>query len=152
MVRFRTNTHALALGALIVKESMKDREYELGDAELEVLKSLWEDGPGTVREVLNRLTRRGRNLAYTTVQTFLTRLEQKGFVRADKSDLAYRYAARVTRERISKSRLRELLDQLYDGAAGPLVLQLVQNERLTPEEIETLQKLIERLDSDKGLS
>ena len=131
---------------------MKDREYELGDAELEVLKSLWEDGPGTVREVLNRLTRRGRNLAYTTVQTFLTRLEQKGFVRADKSDLAYRYAARVTRERISKSRLRELLDQLYDGAAGPLVLQLVQNERLTPEEIETLQKLIERLDSDKGLS
>lgn len=131
---------------------MKDREYELGDAELEVLKALWEDGPGTVREVLNRLTRRGRNLAYTTVQTFLTRLEQKGFVRADKSDLAYRYAARVTRERISKSRLRELLDQLYDGAAGPLVLQLVQNERLTPEEIETLQKLIERLDSDKGLS
>jgi predicted transcriptional regulator len=131
---------------------MKDREYELGDAELEVLKSLWEDGPGTVREVLNRLTRRGRNPAYTTVQTFLTRLEQKGFVRADKSDLAYRYAARVTRERISKSRLRELLDQLYDGAAGPLVLQLVQNERLTPEEIETLQKLIERLDSDKGLS
>jgi predicted transcriptional regulator len=101
---------------------------------------------------LNRLVRRGRNLAYTTVQTFLTRLEQKGFVRADKSDLAYRYAARVTRERISKSRLRELLDQLYDGAAGPLVLQLVQNERLTPEEIETLQKLIERLDSDKGLS
>ena len=100
---------------------MKDREYELGDAELEVLKALWEDGPGTVREVLNRLTRRGRNLAYTTVQTFLTRLEQKGFVRADKSDLAYRYAARVTRERISKSRLRELLDQLYDGAAGPLV-------------------------------
>jgi BlaI family penicillinase repressor len=131
---------------------MKDREYELGDAELEVLKALWEDGPGTVREVLNRLTRRGRNLAYTTVQTFLTRLEQKGFVRADKSDLAFRYAARVTRERISKSRLRELLDQLYDGAAGPLVLQLVQNERLTPEEIETLQKLIERLDSDKGLS
>ena len=131
---------------------MKDREYELGDAELEVLKALWEDGPGTVREVLNRLTRRGRNLAYTTVQTFLTRLEQKGFVRADKSDLAYRYAARVTRERISKSRLRELLDQLYDGAAGPLVLQLVRSERLTPEEIETLQKLIERLDSDKGLS
>lgn len=131
---------------------MKDREYELGDAELEVLKALWVDGPGTVREVLNRLSRRGRNLAYTTVQTFLTRLEQKGFVRADKSDLAYRYAARVTRERISKSRLRELLDQLYDGAAGPLVLQLVQNERLTPEEIETLQKLIERLDSDKGLS
>lgn len=125
---------------------MSGSEYELGSAELEVMKSLWDEGPGTVREVLARLQKRGRNLAYTTVQTFLTRLEQKGFVQSDKSGLAFRYKHKVSRERIGRSRLRSLLDEVYDGAAGPLVLQLVRSERLSADEIEALQRLIERLD------
>lgn len=122
------------------------REYELGDAELEVLKVLWDDGPATVRSVLDALHGRGRDVAYTTVQTMLTRLEQKGFVRSDKSGQAFVYRAVITRERISRSRLRQLLDQLYDGAAGPLVLHLLRTERLEPHELDALQKLIERLD------
>lgn len=125
---------------------MSASEYELGSAELEVMKALWDEGPGTVREVLARLQKRGRSLAYTTVQTFLTRLEQKGFVQSDKSGLAFRYKHRVSRERIGRSRLRSLLEEVYDGAAGPLVLQLVRSERLSADEIEALQKLIERLD------
>lgn len=125
---------------------MSIREYELGSAELEVLKTLWDEGPATVRQVLSHLHRRGRRLAYTTVQTFLARLEQKGFVKSDKSDLAYVYKPAITRQRVSRSRLKTLVDQMYDGAAGALVLQLVRTERLTAEEIDELQKLIERLD------
>jgi len=128
---------------------MARREYDLGAGELEVLKALWDVGPATVRAVLNHLHQSGRQVAYTTVQTVLTRLEQKGFVSSDKSELAYVYRARISRERISRSRLRTLLEQLYDGAAGPLVLQLVKNERLTPDELSQLQQLIERLDSSK---
>src|SRR5262245_5534904 len=127
---------------------MTEREYELGAAELEVLRVLWDAGRGTVRDVHSQLRERGRNVGYTTVQTFLARLEQKGYVSANKSGLAYVYRPRVSRERISRSRLQTLLDELYDGAAGPLVLQLVKNERLTPEEVDQLQKLIERLDRD----
>ena len=66
---------------------------------------------------------------------------------SDKSDLAHVFRARVSRERVTRSRLKTLLTQLYDGAAGPLVLQLLRTERLTPDEIEELQKLIERLDT-----
>ncbi|MBU0638444.1 MAG: BlaI/MecI/CopY family transcriptional regulator [Planctomycetes bacterium] len=126
---------------------MARREYELGAVELEVLKALWVDGPATVREVMNYLHQRGRRQAYTTVQTVLTRLEQKGFVRSDKSGLAYVYRSRISRERISRSRLEKLLSQLYDGAAGPLVMHLVESERLTVDEINKLQELIDRLDS-----
>ena len=126
---------------------MAQREYDLGAAELEVLKVLWDEGPATVREVLNHLRARGRRLAYTTVLTTLTRLEQKGFVTNDKSGLAYVYRARVTRQRFSRSRVKALVQQLYDGAAGPVVLELIRTERLTPDEIEELQKLIDRLDS-----
>jgi BlaI family penicillinase repressor len=125
-------------------------EADLGTAELEVLKTLWDEGPATVRDVMNHLHQRGRKVAYTTVLTFLTRLEQKGYVRSDKSGLAYVYKPRVSRERVSKSRLRALLEELYDGAAAPLVLQLVRDEAFTREELEELQKLIHDLDVKAG--
>ena len=129
---------------------MGERQYELGTAELEVLKALWEEGRCTVRQVLGHLHERGRRVAYTTVLTFLTRLEQKGFVASDKRGLAYVYRATVTRDRVTRSRVRELVQQLYDGAAGPLVLELIRSERLTAQEIDELHKLIERLDVKPG--
>ena len=127
---------------------MSKQRAELGSAELEVLKALWESGPGTVRQVLESLHRRGRKVAYTTVLTVLTRLEQKGYVASDKSELAYVYRAKVTRERVAGSRVKTMLEQLYDGAAAPLVLQLMQTEKFTPEELEQLQRLIDRLDRE----
>ncbi len=125
---------------------MANRQYDLGSAELEVLKALWDAGPLTVREVMNCMHRRRRRVAYTTVLTFLTRLEQKNFVSSDKSGLAYVYRATITRNDVSRSRVRTLVKQMYDGAAGPLVLQLVRQERLSRDELEALQSLIEQLD------
>lgn len=124
---------------------MAKRDYELGEAELEVLRILWDCGPLTVRDVLTHLHDRGRKVAYTTVLTFLSRLEQKGFVSSDKNDQAYLYRARVTRQSVAKSRVRALLDQLYDGAAGPMVLQLIENERFTSDELTQLRKMIDEL-------
>lgn len=129
---------------------MAQQNYELSDGELEVLKALWEQGPGTVRQVLEWLHERGRQIAYTTVQTVLTRLESKGVVRSDKRDLAFVFRPLVTRDRISRTRLSALVDQLYDGAAGSLVLHLVKTQRLTTAEVQELQKLIERLDDTKS--
>ena len=128
---------------------MAPRESELGTAELEVLKALWDHGPATVREVLNHLHELGRRPAYTTVLTHLTRLEQKGFVKSDKSGVAYVYRPAVTRARITKSRLRSLIEQLYDGDAAPLVLQLMRQEKFSPDEIAELQALIDRLDTTR---
>lgn len=122
-------------------------DSDLGSAELEVLKVLWDEGPATVRQVLNALHEHGRELAYTTVLTFLTRLEQKGFVRSDKSDLAYVYRAAVSRQKVTQARLRSLVDELYDGATGPLVLQLVEHGRFTKEELDEIQGLIDRLEA-----
>ena len=128
---------------------MAPRETELGMAELEVLKTLWDHGPATVRQVLNHLHAQGRKLAYTTVLTYLTRLEQKGCVRSDKSGLAYVYRPKVSRAKVTKSRLRSLVEQLYDGAAGPLVLQLMREheQKLSTAEITELQKLINQMDA-----
>ena len=128
---------------------MAPRESDLGTAELEVLKALWDHGPATVRQVMNHLHRQGRQVAYTTVLTFLTRLEQKGYVESDKSGTAYVYRPAVTRDKVTKSRLRSLIEQLYDGDAAPLVLQLVRQENFTADEIAELQKLIDQLDTTR---
>ncbi len=131
---------------------MAPRVGDLGTAELEVLKALWEEGPCTVRQVLNHLHERGRRVAYTTVMTFLSRLEQKGFVKSDKSDQAYVYRAAVTHQKVTASRLRSLMEQLYDGAAAPMVLQLMREENFTADEIAELQNLIDQLDTKRKRS
>jgi predicted transcriptional regulator len=126
---------------------MARKDYELGEAELAVVRVLWDHGPQTVREVMTHLHDRGRKVAYTTVLTFLTRLESKGFVASDKADLAYVYRAKVSRDSVTRSRVRSLLEQLYDGAPGPIVLQLIEDGRFTAEEIAQLRKLIRDLDA-----
>lgn len=127
---------------------MSAKQYDPGDAELEILKILWDHGAMTVREVLSQLHDAGRRVAYTTAQTLLTRLEQKGYVKSNKSDFAFVYRAKVTRNRVTQSRLKTLVSQLYDGAVGPLVLQLVRSEQLTAAEIDELHKLIDGLDKE----
>ena len=116
---------------------MGQRDYELGEAELQVLRALWDGGPATVREVLNHLHTQGRRVAYTTVLTFLTRLEQKGFVKSDKSGLAYVYRAAVTRNQVTRSRLQTMLNELFDGEAAPLVDALVEELRSRGYRVET---------------
>jgi len=123
-----------------------DKSLELSAAELEVLRVLWDVGPSTVRQVLGALRGRGRDWAYTTVLTFLSRMEQKNVVSSNKTGPAYVYRAALTRQRVRRERLKLLVDDLYDGAAGPLVLQLVKSKRLNREDIEALQRLIEELD------
>ncbi len=126
---------------------MAKKTVELGEAELAVMRVLWEDGPMTVRDVMNRLHERGRNVAYTTVLTFLTRLEQKGVVASDKRDTAYVYKPRISRQSVTTSRIRALVDQLYDGAAAPVLQHLIEHEHFTPDEIAKLRKLIDDLDT-----
>ncbi|MFQ5410761.1 MAG: BlaI/MecI/CopY family transcriptional regulator [Phycisphaerae bacterium] len=129
---------------------MAPRSCAIGVAELEVLNVLWDHGPCTVRQVLQHLHTAGRRVAYTTVLTFLTRLEQKDVVKSDKSGIAYVYRPTITRNRIRKSRLKDLVEQCYDGAAGPMVLHLIKTQRFSQEEIEELRQLIDRLDDTPG--
>ncbi len=126
---------------------MSPREADIGEAELEVLQTLWEHGPATVREVMNNLHEHGRPLAYTTVLTFLTRLEQKGCVTSDKSDLAYVYRPKITRDKVSRTRLDAVLESFYDGSPGPLVLQLIREGKFTRDEITELQDVIDELEA-----
>ncbi len=115
----------------------------LSETELEVLKTLWQQGPGTVREVNQQLS----HWAYTTVQTLLTRLERKRYVACDRSGFAHVFRAAVSRDKLVRRRLNDLVEQFSQEVTAPLVLALVEQQRLSPEEIQRLRQLLERLEA-----
>jgi predicted transcriptional regulator len=110
---------------------------------MEVLKALWDHGPGTVRQINGVLQGRGRSWAYTTVLTLLQRLGAKGYVTSDSSGVAHLFRAEVTRDQLLESRLKDTADLLCDGSATPLVLALMQGNRFTPEELARLRRLLD---------
>jgi BlaI family transcriptional regulator, penicillinase repressor len=115
----------------------------LSEAEREVLKVLWDCGPGTVREINEVLERRGRRWAYTTVATLLQRLGAKQYVTGDPSAVAHVYRAVVTRDELLERRLKDAAEELCDGRAAPLVLALVQSNRFSAEELARLRRLLD---------
>ncbi len=115
----------------------------LSEAEREVLKVLWDHGPGTVRTINEVLERRGRHWAYTTVATLLQRLAAKRFLVSDPSTIAHVYRATVTRDELLERRLKDAADELCDGQAVPLVLALVQGNRFSPEELARLRQMLD---------
>ena len=125
----------------------------LSEAEIEVLKVLWDLGPSTVRAVNRELAARGRRWAYTTVSTLLLRLATKGCAASDSSAVPHVYHATVSRDDLVDRRLREAAEELCDGDTVPLVLALVQKHRFKPEELARFQRLLDQAkEAERGES
>ena len=115
---------------------------KVGYAQLEALRIVWRLGEATVREVLEALPRK-RRLAYTTVMTMMGVLEGKGHVKRRRDERAYVYRPTKPESAAVRSMVREFVDRVFDGAAQPLLVQLVKDRRLTRKELETLAREIE---------
>jgi predicted transcriptional regulator len=114
----------------------------LTPAELALMTLLWDDGPGTVRQVLERLPA-DRSPAYTTVSTILRILESKGFVHSHKQDRSHVYAAAIERDRYEQRNVRALVGSLFGGDAGALARRLVTDEQLSDDDLRDLQRLLD---------
>jgi predicted transcriptional regulator len=117
----------------------------MSDAERDIMQCLWEEGPGTVREVQERMAARGPDWTRSTVITLLQRLEAKGYVSSDRSAHAFVFHAAVSREDFVQQRVQELADQLAGGRAASLLLAFAQRQRLSAQEIHELQQLIDQM-------
>lgn len=126
----------------MVEEVQKGREPSLPDSELEVLRVLWKKFKATAREVWTDLHESGSKWTYATVNTLLQRLESKGLVGSDKSQMTYIYMPKITRTKVVKKRVKQLVEKLYDGKGGPLVMHLLKTHRLSREEITEIKELL----------
>ena len=107
--------------------------------ELMILKVLWERGRGSVREVHRVLAADEPDLAYNTVQTLLRIMEGKGLVGHQEEGRSFVYTALFTRDDTAG----RFLDRVFDGAASQLVSSLLASERISAEELDRMQALID---------
>ena len=114
----------------------------LTDAEARVMAVLWESERATVADVVRALSRR-RVVSYSTVQTILRILETKGYVAHDKVARAFIYRPLVDERQARRRALRHLASRLFKGSPSLLVLNVLEDERIDPDELRQLKKLIE---------
>ena len=121
---------------------------DVTEAELSVLKTLWQRGSATIRALADALYPGGGPSHYATVQKLLERLQAKSYVSRHPEGRANVYSATVDREGLIAHRLRNTADTLCEGSLSPLLTQLVGRTRLSREEVSTLRDLVERLEAE----
>ena len=109
------------------------------DTELAMLEVLWQAGRATRRTIADALYPAGDVAHYATVQKLMERLEDKGYVKHRRERGTLVYTARVNRDQLLNQRLREIAEKCAGGSVTPLVMNLVQSEPLSTNEIDELQ-------------
>ena len=112
------------------------------DAELAILRILWERGPSTVRQVHDILAHE-RQAAYTTALKLLQIMTEKGLVERDERDRTHIYRARLSEETTQRQLVRDLLDRAFGGSSGKLVMQALATRRASAEELKDIRKAID---------
>ena len=115
------------------------------DAELAILRVLWQRGASTVRQVHDELLRE-RPTAYTTALKLLQIMTEKGLVRRDETDRTHVYQARHSEEHTQRQLVRDLLDRAFGGSSSKLVMQALNTKRATSEELTEIRRLIDGRD------
>ena len=120
---------------------MRKTKATLTEQELEIMKIIWRLGSPTVREVYEEM-RGERKVAYTTVMTMMNILETKGFLKKNAGDKAFVYAPSKPEKQVMRAMVREFVDRVFNGAAEPLLLHLVEDEKLSADELDEIRKTI----------
>jgi predicted transcriptional regulator len=115
----------------------------LTEAELRVMKVLWEKGSGTVQQVLDSIEEKP-DLAYNSVLTIIRILERKGYLKHIKDGRAHVYAPIVLQEEASRSEIRRLASRFFGNSREDLVLNILEDHGIEAEELARLRKMLER--------
>lgn len=113
------------------------------DAELEILRVLWQNGPSTVRDVQEALNR-NKPTGYTTVLKLLQIMTEKGLVRRDEGQRAHVYEARFAQEQTQQQLIGDLIERVFDGSAAKLLMQaLATKEKTSSEELSEIRRVLD---------
>ncbi|MBL8244983.1 MAG: BlaI/MecI/CopY family transcriptional regulator [Rhodanobacteraceae bacterium] len=120
------------------------------EAEIELLKVMWERGPCTVRDIHEALQTAERQTAYTTTLKLLQVMHAKGLVIRDESQRAHRFAATVSREATERAFVGALISKLFDGSATRLVMQALGNDpRANESELAEIRQLLRNIEQER---
>ena len=105
------------------------------------MKIVWRKGSATVRDVYEELLSR-RKIAYTTVMTMMGILEQKGHLNKSADERAYVYTPTKPQREVLGSMVQDFVKRVFNGSAKPLLVHLVENEKISKEELDEISELL----------
>jgi predicted transcriptional regulator len=115
------------------------------DAELSILRVLWERGPSTVREIWEQLNPdQGRG--YTTVLKTMQIMFDKGLLARDESARSHVYRAARSQEQTQREVIGHLLERVFSGSAPKLVMQALAAKKATRAELAEIRKLLDQIE------
>ncbi|TWU12233.1 Transcriptional regulator BlaI [Symmachiella macrocystis] len=115
------------------------------DAELEILRVLWDRGPSTVRDVLDELSRT-RDIGYTTVLKLMQIMTDKSLVARDESNRSHVYRACHKQGQTQRQLVADLLQRAFGGAADKLVMQALQLKKVSADDMAKIRELLDDLE------
>jgi predicted transcriptional regulator len=115
----------------------------LANAELSVMELLWGHGSLTARQIQDELYGESDRSQHGTVQRLLQRLEDKGFVRRERSESSQTFTPCITREAYAGGQLETLAERLTGGSIAPLLSHLIDQKRLSRTELRRLRELLD---------
>ncbi|MEX2141375.1 MAG: BlaI/MecI/CopY family transcriptional regulator [Pirellulales bacterium] len=124
------------------------KKSALPKSELEVVRIVWDLGEATVRQVSEALPAE-RTLDFKTVQTYLRRLEAKGYLRSRQQGRAKVYVARVRPVQVVREVLDQVVDRLFGGDTVPLFQHLIHDRGLNDAEIQQLRAMLDELERQR---
>ena len=107
------------------------------------MKVVWDRNSATVRDVYEAL-REKRKIAYTTVMTMMNILEQKGHLKKTLDERAYVYRSTRPRNQVLRGMVREFVNRVFNGSAEPLLLHLVEDQKLSEEDLDEIREMIRK--------
>ncbi|MGI6435253.1 MAG: BlaI/MecI/CopY family transcriptional regulator [Syntrophomonadaceae bacterium] len=116
---------------------------KISDAEWEVMKLAWKKSPISSEEIISSLSAK-MNCSNQTIKTFINRLLKKGALGYQKSGRSYSYYPLISEKECIRAESSSFLEKVYDGAVGLLFSNFIEAESLSEEEIERLQKLLDK--------
>jgi predicted transcriptional regulator len=117
------------------------------DAELAILRVLWDRGPATVRQVHEALE--ARETGYTTTLKLMQIMSEKGLVVRDESARTHVYSARLAQDETQRQLVTDLVDRAFGGSAAALVLQALNAGETSADELGQIRELIDRYRGEK---
>jgi predicted transcriptional regulator len=121
--------------------------FQPTDAELAILRVLWEREPCSVRDVHAALAARGKEVAYTTVLKMFQVMTEKNLVLRDDRSRAHLYRAAMPRPKAQKQLVDDFVERAFGGAAAELVLHALAGRKASPEELTEIRCLLDRMES-----
>jgi len=120
---------------------MKRSKPVLTGHELEIMQVVWQHPSVTVRDVYEELLQH-RKIAYTSVMTMMGILERKGYLQKKRDEKAYLYRPAHPKSRVLRSLVNDFVGRVFNGSAKPLLVHLLENEKLSEEELEEIAVLM----------